>query len=134
MVAGNLQAVARKAGYGEMLSYIARYATPMVAAIAEVRGRAGNCDDQSCVAFVYLLDNKVRPLDWMHLTNQRHSFVLIGRDGASGADPAGWGEDVVVCDPWNDAAYHLDSRTARKTLLDKMKCGCATAESVLRVG
>src|SRR5690348_8848770 len=164
VVAENLQAVARKAGYGEVLSYAARYATPMVAAMAEVsiikyriedffstnpstrigvvrqwaqeavRGRAGNCDDQSCVAFVYLLDNKVRPLDWMHLTNQKHSFVLIGRDGASGTDPAGWGEDVVVCDPWNDAAYHLDSRTARKTLLDKMKCGCATAESVLRVG
>jgi hypothetical protein len=163
VVAANLQSVARKAGYGEVLSYAARYATPVVAAIAEasiikyriediysphpstrlgvvrkwareaVQGRAGNCDDQSCVAFVYLLDNKVRPLDWMHLTNKKHSFVLIGRDDTSGTDPAGWGEDVVVCDPWNDTAYHLDPHTAKKTLLAKMKCGCATAESVLRV-
>ncbi|HET6914234.1 MAG TPA: hypothetical protein VFH71_12945 [Rhodanobacteraceae bacterium] len=159
VVASRLQMVAQKAGYGEFLSHMARFATVMVAPMAEasiikyrfedwwagkppsprtwaeeaVQGRAGNCDEQSCVALVYLYDNKVRPLDWMHLTNGRHSFVLIGRDATSGLDPATWGEDVVVCDPWNNDAYPLDPRAAKQTLLDKMKCGCAAARSVLHV-
>jgi hypothetical protein len=96
-------------------------------------GRAGNCEEQTCVALTYLYDHQVRPLDWMHLTNGSHAFVLIGRDEGAGADPSTWGENVVVCDAWKDAAYYLDPRSAKETLLARMNCGCSTANSILRI-
>lgn len=160
VVAANLERTARKAGYGDFLSTIARAAALPVAVIAEgsiityrardmvsgkrctgvaqirewarqaVEGKAGNCDDQSCVAFTYLYDNGVRPLDWMHLINGKHAFVLIGREDRSEADPATWGEDLVVCDPWNNDAYQLDAATGSDTLFRKMQCNCGKAASV----
>lgn len=96
-------------------------------------GRAGNCEEQACVALMYLYDHQVRPLDWMHLTNGKHAFVLIGRKDGAGTDPATWGESVVVCDAWKNQAYYLDPLTAKKTLLAKMDCDGFTARSVLRI-
>jgi hypothetical protein len=79
----------------------------MIANIAAttMRMKAGNCGEQAAVAFIFLRDNNVFPIDyiekppgWFGLGS--HAFVVIGR--LSGSDPnkiEGWGPDAVVCDP-----------------------------------
>ena len=52
------------------------------AAKAESAG-CGNCGEQSAIAFVHLMDLKVRPLDYMIRTNKDHAFVVIGRESNS---------------------------------------------------
>ena len=61
----------------------------------------GNCGEQSALAFVYLRQHGIFPLDWMQVGNFKHAFVIIGRK--SGSDPSdynGWGSDSAICDPW----------------------------------
>jgi len=77
-----------------------------VAAAAEENG-CGNCGEQSAVAFVYLLDHRVRPIDWMALQKPGdHNFVVIGRvSGSDDTDPGTWGPAAIVCDPWKGKVY-----------------------------
>lgn len=61
----------------------------------------GNCGEQSALAFVYLKQQGILPLDWMQIGNFKHAFVIIGRNGDS--DPSDfntWSKSSVVCDPW----------------------------------
>ena len=76
-----------------------------VAALAEEKG-CGNCGEQSAMAFVYLLDRHILPLDWMGLESGKHNYVVVGRTrhGEPG-DPNTWGPEAVVCDPWKGEAY-----------------------------
>ncbi len=63
----------------------------------------GNCGEQSALAFVYLRDKGVRPLDWYQVDDFKHAFVIVGR--AKGSDPLKWetwGWDAVMCDPWRN--------------------------------
>ncbi len=60
--------------------------------------RAGNCREYSAVAFIYLYDQKVAPLDWMAL-DADHAFVVLGRTEGS-RRISDWGPACVVCDPW----------------------------------
>jgi hypothetical protein len=61
----------------------------------------GNCGEQSAVAFVYLRDLGIRPLDWMQVGNFKHAFVVVGRLGESDpADYTTWGRSSYYCDPW----------------------------------
>ncbi len=62
----------------------------------------GNCGEQSALAFVYLRQQGIHPLDWMSINNFRHAFVVIGREGASDPTEWGdaWGQRSVLCDPW----------------------------------
>jgi hypothetical protein len=96
------------------------------------RYRTGNCSDQACVAFVDLYDRGVLPLDIMFLTNNMHAFVTIGKDAEGNEDPATWGDEVIICDPWNHEAYHLPPDSANSLLLIKMKCNCSQAKSQFR--
>jgi hypothetical protein len=76
-----------------------------VAALAEEKG-CGNCGEQSAMAFVYLLDRHILPLDWMGLESGKHNYVVVGRSRYSNPDdPRGWGPEAVVCDPWKGEAY-----------------------------
>ncbi len=86
--------------------------------IAEIttRTKAGNCNEQSITAFVYLYDLRVRPLAWINMIGRDHAFVLVGRAPKSGDDPADWGEATVVCDPWNNEAYTLPPETGASLL------------------
>mgnify|MGYP001194593383 CR=1 FL=1 len=93
-----------------------------------LRTKAGNCNEQSITAFVWLLDRGVRPLAWMHLTNGKHAFVVVGRKPGSGADPTKWGDGCVVCDPWAGEAYSLPAVQAGAILQTKWGCGTANAE------
>jgi hypothetical protein len=75
------------------------------AAIAESTG-CGNCGEQSAVAFVYLRDRGVCPLEYMHFTNHDHAFVVLNRPkNTDESNPGTWGNDAVVCDPWKGRAY-----------------------------
>ena len=61
----------------------------------------GNCGEQSALAFVYLRDLGLLPLDWMQVDNFKHAFVVLGR--VANSDPADyttWGSTSFYCDPW----------------------------------
>jgi hypothetical protein len=61
----------------------------------------GNCGEQSAMAFLFLKDRGIRPLDWMEATNFDHAFVVVGRaEGSKDTDIKTWGPAAVVCDPW----------------------------------
>lgn len=70
----------------------------------------GNCGEQAAIAFIWLYDKKVGPLDYMSRTNADHAFVVVGRIGSSPLDdPSKWGDNCYVCDPWDEEAYHVRS-------------------------
>jgi len=70
----------------------------------------GNCGELAAVAFFYLLDEKLfsKPVEIFQFerTNGDHHFVVIGRKHDSDPnDPAKWGEEAVICDPWSRRIY-----------------------------
>lgn len=79
----------------------------MIAHIAAValKFKAGNCAEQAALAFIYLRDHKIFPIDYIEKpakvgTLFGHAFVVVGR--LKGSDPnkvETWGPDAVVCDP-----------------------------------
>jgi hypothetical protein len=93
-----------------------------------VRTKAGNCNEQSIVAFMDLYDLGIRPLAWVHLDNGRHAFVVIGRSPKSGSNPSKWGENCVVCDPWANEAYYLPADSGAGILQTKWGCPTATPQ------
>ena len=66
----------------------------------------GNCGEQAALAFMYLKQQGVRPLDYMNLYDPEgkaiHSFVAIEFEG-EGEESSGWGTHAVICDPWDDS-------------------------------
>jgi hypothetical protein len=62
----------------------------------------GNCVEQASIAFVYLYQNGVRPLDFMMFgaNGWDHGWLVIGRDANATEDLSTWGADAVWCDPW----------------------------------
>lgn len=60
----------------------------------------GNCAEFSIVAFVYLYDRQVRPLDWVSVKSGDHAFLIIGRKPGDINDSSSWGADAAICDPW----------------------------------
>ena len=96
--------------------------------------RAGNCGEQAAVAYVYLYHQGVRPLEYVTLANGGHVFVLIGREaGSSLSDYKAWGDEAVVCDPWDNNAYPVAGYFA--FMMSKMPAarGCTKVCSVGRV-
>lgn len=79
----------------------------------EVRDRhCGNCGEYSALAFVYLYDKGVRPIDWLSLVGGDHAFVGIGIDlKAEINDPSSWGKTAVICDPWGQGFRNGDKKT-----------------------
>jgi len=68
----------------------------------------GNCGEHAVIAFTFLMDHGVKPLDFMELFDNRprHNFVVIGREVDSEPAKYGtWGENAVVCDPWDRNVY-----------------------------
>lgn len=64
----------------------------------------GNCMELAAIAFTYLYDEGIRPLDYMGFGNTPtydHAWLVIGRvDGSDLWDIRTWGDDAVWCDPW----------------------------------
>jgi len=70
----------------------------------------GNCGEQSAIAFVYLRQLKIFPLDWMEVDGYKHAFVILGRRrGSDTANYLTWGNEAVVCDPWRDVVATVQS-------------------------
>jgi hypothetical protein len=61
---------------------------------------SGNCGEVSAIAFIYLYDSMIRPIDWMEVKGGDHNFVLIGRKSQNPANKDTWGEPCAVSDPW----------------------------------
>lgn len=76
----------------------------------------GNCAEQAALAFVYLRDKGVYPLDYMNkpdvvLGFGGHAFVVIGRAKGSRTDrPVTWGTTAAVADPHETATAYPASK------------------------
>jgi hypothetical protein len=85
------------------------------AALAASHG-CGNCAEQAALAFVYLRDKAIFPLDYMvkpdvFLSFGGHAFVVVGRDRGSAADkPSTWGPSAAVADPHETATAYPASK------------------------
>ena len=66
---------------------------------------AGNCGEHAAVAFIYLYDRMIRPIDIMSRVNADHQFVVIGREKGIAHKLSTWGGGAVVCDPWMRRVY-----------------------------
>lgn len=74
--------------------------------------QCGNCGEFSALAFMYLYQKGVRPLDWMALVGGDHAFVVIGRDKKGSVDkPLSWGPTAAICDPWGQGFRSGDTNT-----------------------
>jgi hypothetical protein len=74
----------------------------LLAQIAK-EAQAGNCQEMAAVAFLFLLEKKILPLEIVNTPN--HTFVVLGRDPATPIhDPELWNEEALICDPWNRQA------------------------------
>lgn len=91
----------------------------------------GNCGEVSAIAFIYLHDSQVRPLDWISVQNGDHNFVLIGRDMQNTAIQSTWGKRCALCDPWNKLSG--SAVDVSPTELSCSKGGVQSFKSDLRV-
>ena len=65
----------------------------------------GNCGEHAALAFEYLREKGVRPLDFVTFRDGDHAFVVINRKaGTDLADLSAWLPDAVLCDPWRGTA------------------------------
>jgi hypothetical protein len=71
--------------------------------------QAGNCQLQAAVAFTWLRDQGMYPLDYAVILNSdgdkfKHAFVVMGRPAnLDFSQFAQWQSDAMLCDPWRDA-------------------------------
>jgi hypothetical protein len=67
--------------------------------------KVGNCEQMACLAFVFL--KELIPQKSIELvTTDNHMFVVIGRNQKSDiANPATYGSEAVICDPWARRSY-----------------------------
>jgi hypothetical protein len=64
---------------------------------------AGNCGEQSALAFSHLKHRHVEPIDWAHFNNRDHAFVLINRPkDLTGQKLRENLDQVILCDPYYD--------------------------------
>ena len=75
-----------------------------MATAAEANG-CGNCGEQAAVAFMFLKRWPIAPIDYVHLLEKDHDFVVVGADDSSSQYVTDWGADAVICDPWDGKAY-----------------------------
>ncbi len=62
---------------------------------------AGNCGEQSALAFSYLKSRRVQPIDWAHFNNRDHAFVLINRPKDLTHQKLRENlNQVILCDPY----------------------------------
>jgi hypothetical protein len=62
---------------------------------------AGNCGEQSALAFSYLKRKSVATIDWAHFASRDHAFVLINRPASLlGSELEANLHQVILCDPY----------------------------------
>ncbi|HHF7365987.1 TPA: hypothetical protein ACPSKY_001091 [Legionella bozemanae] len=66
---------------------------------------AGNCLLQAAMAFEYLKEKGIRPIEIYKMVDGDHAFVVVGRPITSNPrDPSSWGS-AFICDPWANEIY-----------------------------
>lgn len=75
-----------------------------------VRAKAGNCQEMAAVAFLFLLEKHIFPIELVSVP--KHTFVIIGRNPETSLDlPESWNKEAVICDPWHrDCVYDASLR------------------------
>jgi hypothetical protein len=88
-------AVERNAGRQDWRAYIDEMAF-------EARSMgAGNCGEQAALAFKYLEEQGIRPLDYVAFRTRNHAIVILGSTVPIRQNNfAEWSVEGVVCDPW----------------------------------
>ena len=98
----------------------------------------GNCNEQASLAFIYLRDKGVFPIDLINKENDflnygGHSFVVIGRIDKM-IKPADWGGDAVICDPHGSEtafpASQFEQYMPRAKLFGKLRLGCRSDSTI----
>jgi hypothetical protein len=75
-------------------------------ALAATHHKAGNCEAQAAVAFMFLQQKGVHPIDYYFANGGDHQWLVIGRTKGSPEDnPDAWGPAAVICDAWDRKAY-----------------------------
>lgn len=82
----------------------------------------GNCEEQARLAFIYLRNKGIFPVEILQKPNivpgfGGHAFVVIGRDEQSSSDPATWGESAVIVDPHGEEKAFPASQMAQYSSL-----------------
>lgn len=71
--------------------------------------KAGNCQEQATVAYKFLSNKGIYPLEICRIEGGNHVFVIIGRNQNSNIkDPSTWGKNTVICDPWSKNYHATD--------------------------
>ena len=99
------------------------------------RNKYGNCFEQAIMAFIFLYDRGVRPLDLMTFGSPSydHVWTCIGlAPGWQGSNLRSWGADAVWCDPWQGegVAFAIDDLVKGKVRNLNAIYRCNTAELV----
>lgn len=97
-----------------------------MAAAAEANG-CGNCGEQAAVAFMFLKRWPIAPIDYVHLKDKDHDFVVIGATDSSSPYLTDWGLDAVVCDPWDGKVYPI------MNIYDRMYNNGGQVQSMYRI-
>jgi hypothetical protein len=97
-----------KSGPGRLRSDLnAESKVPEMVAMAESAKtfRVGNCNEQSCLAFAYLVERKVKEVEIFSIFGHDHVFVVVGRTSGQLMAFETWNAEAAVCDPWAKRAY-----------------------------
>jgi hypothetical protein len=103
-------------------------------ALADIvkKSKLGNCGEQSCLAFKYLITRGAPGLGIIEWVSGNHTFVVLGMQASVAKESSGsfarapdWGPDAVVCDPWYHEWFAVSSASDWKT---KMKRIAADAQ------
>lgn len=71
------------------------------------QSQTGNCSELSAVAFKYLVNSQVAPIEYFGVFRGawNHAFIILNRpEGSSLSDLKSWSSQAVVCDPLYDRA------------------------------
>ena len=92
---------------------------PPLAQRAESIG-CGNCGEQAAVAYMFLLNKGIRPLDYMNLYNPDgravHSFIVLDFVGDTDGTSS-WGADAVIVDSWDERQVYPALEIAQRMSL-----------------
>lgn len=108
------------------------------AAMAAAHYGCGNCNEQAALAFIYLRDRGIFPIDWVNKQNflpgyGGHSFVVIGKE-AGKVKPAEWGDSAVICDPHGEEtaypASQIEQFMPRANLSGKLRLDSRSSSTI----
>ena len=63
--------------------------------------RGGNCQEQTAVAYMHLINNAQGVKNAAYMSVNNHCFILMNYDdNVDFTDPTTWNTNATICDPW----------------------------------